>query len=273
MTVVNTHLHKIALIGWTSLFSLFFSVFPNLVKAQTPPSFRTKLTSQQHNLLKCGYRKKEITLKIPAGLIPSQTTELEGNRVESNVRCNEYQPPIGLTALIPSSNIGLTLAEYPTFFFYVPDVNLEGVEGEFILRNENDEQIYEKIVTLKASDSIISVELAASPSLPPLEVGKSYYWVFTLLLDKVDRSSNTNVAGWIKRVEPDSAIKNQLATTPNKAQPAIYANNGIWYEAVTTLAKLRCASPNDSTIASDWTSLLQQVELPEIAKKPLSQCN
>ncbi len=268
---------SLTLIYWTSFFSIILSAVPNFVKAEMPLSFTRKVISQQYYLVKCGYHRKEIILKLPTGLSSVKTTPIEANRVErdNNIRCNDYQPPIGLTALMPSSNIGITLAEYPTFFFYIPDVNLEGVEGEFVLRNENDEQIYKKIVMLKASDSIISVELTGSPSLPlqPLEVGKSYYWVFSLLLDKVDRSSNTDVAGWIKRIEPNSVIKNQLTTTPYKAQAAIYATNGIWYEAVTTLAKLRCASPDDLNISSDWTSLLRQVELPEIADKPLSQCN
>ncbi len=269
MAVVYKPFCKIALVGLVSFFSL---ILP-LIKAEALQPFPIKQTRQSH-FLKCGYRKKQISLKLPAKLVP-QSTQLETNRVErdNNSRCNDYQPPIGLTALIPSSNIGVTLSEYPTFFFYVPDVNLEGVEGEFILRNQDAQEIYKEIVTLHAADSIVAVKLSASPTLPPLEIGKSYYWIFSLLLDKVDRSSNTDVAGWIKRVEPDSVIKNQLVAATDKAQPAIYATNGIWYEALSTLAKLRCASPNDPTILSNWTSLLQQIELPEIAKKPLSQCN
>jgi hypothetical protein len=272
MAVVYKPFHKIVLVGLVSFFSL---VLPDFVQAEVLKSFPTKQANQQLNFLKCGYRKKQISLKLPTKLIPAQSTQLDTNRVErdNNSRCNDYQPPIGLTALMPSSNIGVTLAEYPTFFFYVPDVNLEGVEGEFILRNQDDQEIYKEIVTLHAGDSIVRVELAPSPALPPLEIGKSYYWIFSLLLDKIDRSSNTDVAGWIKRVESNSAIKNQLVAATDKAQPAIYASNGIWYEALTTLAKLRCASPHDATILSNWTSLLQQVELSAIAKKPLAQCN
>lgn len=271
MAVVFKPFYNIALVGLVSFFNL---VLPDLVLAEAFKPLPIKPVNRL-NFLKCGYRKKQITLKLPDKLIPAQTTQFETNRVErdNNSRCNDYQPPIGLTALIPSSNIGVTLAEYPTFFFYVPDVNLEGVEGEFILRNQDEQEIYKENVTLHAGDSIVRVELAPSPDLPPLEAGKSYYWVFSLLLDKVDRSNNTDVAGWIKRVEPDSTIKTQLFAAADKAQPAIYASNGIWYEALTSLAKLRCASPNDTTILSNWTSLLQQVELPEIAKKPLAQCN
>ena len=271
MAVVYKPGHTIALVVLISFFSLVLS---DLAKAETIKPFSIKPATRQLNLIKCGYRKKQISLKLPTKLIPAQSTQLGSNRVENNnSRCNDYEPPIGLTALMPSSNIGVTLAEYPTFFFYIPDVNLEGIEGEFILRNQDEQQIYKKIVALHNGDSIVKVELSASPTLPPLEIGKSYHWVFTLLLDKVDRSGNTDVAGWIKRVESNAIIKNQLVAATDKTKPAIYASNGIWYEALTTLAKLRCTAPNDTTTLSNWTSLLQQVELPEIAQKPLAQCN
>lgn len=271
MAVVFKPFYNIALVASVSFFNL---VLPSLVQAEALKPLLNKPINRSSNFLKCGYRKKQITLKLPEYLIPDDSTQVETNRVERhNIRCDSYEPPIGLTALMPSSNIGVTLADYPTFFFYIPDVNLEGVEGEFILKNQDHQTIYKEIVALTAGDSIVRVELTPTPALPPLEVGKSYYWIFTILLDKVDRSGNTDVAGWIKRVEPNSLIKNQLVAATDKAQPGIYASNGIWYEAVTSLANLRCASPNDQTILSNWKSLLQQVELPEIATKPLSQCN
>jgi Domain of Unknown Function (DUF928) len=274
MGLVYTPLKKIALISLLSFFSLFF-FGDNLGEAETLRPFQVKPSKRQVNLFKCGYRKKEINLKLPSQLSTSPPSQLETNRVEQEnlTRCGEYRPPIGLTALIPSSNIGTTLSEYPTFFFYIPDVDLAGVSGEFILKNENNEQIYQEIVPLKAGDSIVSIQLSASPNLPPLEVGKSYYWVFSLLLDKIDRSSNKDVAGWIRRVEPTSLIRSQLGRASSKAKPAIYASNGIWYEALTSLANLRCESPNDPTILANWTSLLQQVALPEIATKPLEKCH
>jgi hypothetical protein len=261
----------------TSLFSIFLYSVSTLAKDQTLKSPKTQLSHQQQILLKCGYKKKEITLKFPSLLFRSPKPELQGNRVEENLnlRCAGYIPPIPLTALIPNSNTGITLSGYPTFLFYIPDANLEGVEGEFVLYNEKDEKIYTKNIILKEqdSDNILSVELPGSKALPPLEIGKSYYWVFSILFDKVDRSANSDVVGWIKRIEPNSELKHKLETAVVQEKPAIYAANGIWYEALSSLAKLRCSAPNNVTLASDWQSLLQQVGLPEIATKPLTQCN
>lgn len=276
MATVSTALHKtLVTVGLASFFNLFLYGFFNLAKAQPLSLPKPKLPNQQIDFLKCGYTKKQIKLKFPEEKISAQVSEMPGNRVEMEMdsRCNDYQPPIGLTALIPNSNSGITLSEYPMFFFYIPDVNLEGVEGELTLRNEQNELVYKQIVPLKASDSIVRVEFSNSPSLPALAVGKSYYWMFSLLLDKLDRSGNTFVTGWIKRIEPNSEIKQKLGTALPQAYPTIYATNGIWYETLDSLAKLRCTSPNDAVLASNWQSLLQQVGLPEISQKPLAQCN
>jgi len=272
MKVLHTLFRQtLSIVGLTSLFGLFLSSYP-IFALQNFSSYKPKLLNQHESFIKCGYQKKEINLKLP--LLSVAKPDQQGNRVgdvDANIRCGEYQPPIPLTALIPSSNIGITLAEHPTFLFYVPNADLEGVEGELVIYKDKQTNLYNKTVALKASDSIISVDVSDSPS--PLEVGKSYFWEFSLILDRLDRSQDVVVSGWVKRIEPNSVLKHNLNNSLPQQQPTIYATNGIWYEALYSLAKLHCSSPNDSTIASNWKSLLQQVGLPEISSKPLAQCN
>lgn len=276
MVVTYTPLHKtLAMVGFTSVFSLFLYSSSSLADVQTIKAHKPKLSSQSEYRLKCGYMQKEITLNLPLWLSLSKKPTGEGYRVESDVanRCGQYRPAILLTALIPQSNIGMTVSKYPTFFFYIPDADLGGAEGELVLRNEKEQEVYRKTVRLKDIDSIISVELSDSTASSALEVGKSYYWSFSIMFDKVDHSSDSYVAGWIKRTELNSELKHKLDTALPQDKPAIYATNGVWYEALSSLAKLRCASPQNSTLASDWESLLKQVGLPEISRKPLAQCN
>jgi len=136
----------------TSFFSLFLYSVSSLAKDQTFKLHKPQSSYQQQILLKCGYKKKEITLKFSSLLFSSPKPELQGNRVEENLklRCAEYIPPIPLTALIPNSNTGITFSEYPTFLFYIPDADLEGIEGEFVIYNENDEKIYTKSITFRS---------------------------------------------------------------------------------------------------------------------------
>lgn len=234
----------------------------------------SSLVKPQSSLLKCGYTKKQISLKLPSDSPSPPQTQKPGSRIEDyqNLRCAGHRPLIPLIALIPESNIGITINESPTFLIYLPDANLEDTQGELIIYDQEHQPIYEKTFNLNYPDSIISIDLSSDPNLPKLEVGKSYFWTFGIIFDPIDQSDSTYVSGWIGRVEPSSEIKHKLANSSPQEQPNIYAAHGIWYEAVASLAKLRCSHPDDLTVTSNWESLLQQVGLSEIAKKTIAQC-
>lgn len=227
----------------------------------------------EENLLKCGWRK-EIEWKLPSGEVLFKDSKIRINRVEAATRCR-IPLPIYLTALVPQTNISITSFEYPTFFFYIPDVNLELVAtAKLILLNSDEEEVYEKTVKLNSPDKVVSIDFYNSPGLPPLKIGEPYYWEFVITFgEDTTRESVTSVSGWIKRVSLNSKLQHELNTALPQEKPAIYASNGFWHEALTSLAKLRCSYPNEATYRSDWESLLQQVELPRIATKPLAQCN
>jgi hypothetical protein len=271
MAVISPILYKsIATVCLTSLFSLGLYDLEGVAWAQMIKSSKSLFSSQQENFQKCGWKPK-INLKLPLWHLLAKRPGSGGNRVEPLYRCG-YSGPIRLTALIPQSNVGITVAQYPTLFFYIPNVNLEGVTAELSIVNNEGEEVY-KTVKLKSPDRIVSINFSDFPSLPPLEVGKSYPWSFQAIVDEENRGDGPRVTGWIKRVSLDSKLQHKLETALPQEKPAIYASNGLWYDALTSLAKLRCSYPNNPTFSSDWESLLQQVELPTISTKPFAQCN
>jgi hypothetical protein len=273
MALIYLNWHKTVMtVCFTSLFSLALYSFSSLAKGQTIKAHKPQFSNPEGNLLKCGW-EKEINLKLPLWHLLSRSPKEEGNRVESPPRCARSLP-IRLTALIPESNVAITVAKHPTFFFYIPDANLALVKHvELVISDQNRQVVYQKTVKLKSRDTIVSVALSDSPSLPPLDVGKSYNWSFSVAFDEIDRSDESYVTGWIKRISLDSKLQHKLNTALPQQKPAIYATNGLWYDALASLAKLRCSYPDHANFSSDWESLLQQVGLPEIAKKPLAQCN
>ena len=270
MALISLNWHKTVMTAClTSLFSLALYSFSSLAKGQTIKSPKPQFSNPEGNFLKCGW-EKEIKLKLPLWHLLSRSPKEEGNRVELLQRCGG-RVSIGLTALIPESNIGITVANYPTFFFYIPDANLTLIRrADLAIYDQNGQVVYQKIVKLKSRNRIVSVALSDSP---PLEVGKSYNWFFSVAFDGIDINDGIYVTGWIKRVSLDSKLQHKLNTALPQQKPAIYAANGLWYDALASLAKLRCSYPDNANFSSDWESLLQQVGLPEIAKKPLAQCN
>jgi hypothetical protein len=174
---------------------------------------------------------------------------------------------LSLTALVPKNNIGRTVSDYPTFFFYLPQTEAE--LAELILEDESGNQIYREDLTIKNLSGVIGVSIPANTTVPPLEVGQKYTWKFTVVCDPEDRSSDQLETGIVRRVELDADILRQLEAADPRQKTVIYAENGIWQDALSTLAAARRANPNDPLFQSDWETLLDSVTLPQIAKEPI----
>jgi len=204
----------------------------------------------------------------PPTLLPSgdeKPTVSGGPRV---VRCKcQNFPQISVTALVPENKIGRTVSDYPTFFFYLPQPNAE--LAEFILEDENGNLIYQQDLTIKNLSGVIGVSIPANTNLPPLEVGKKYTWVFSLVCDPDDRSADKVERGVVQRVELSADILRKLDQADPRQKTVIYAENGIWQDALSTLAAARRANLNDTDLAADWESLLDSVTLGEIAQEPI----
>ena len=174
-----------------------------------------------------------------------------------------------LTPLIPANSLPLTVAEYPTFFWSVPQSNADS--AVFMLLDEKDEVIYQTTIPLSGTPGIVSFKLPAK-ELPPLKIGKMYHWFLALNCNSED--ANPFVDGWVERTELSSTLKARLEKATPRDRPSVYADAGIWHEALTSLAELRRSSPNDTRLAANWKQLLQSVELDSIAEQPLVEsCN
>lgn len=176
-----------------------------------------------------------------------------------------------LTALVPETTMGLTVEAYPTFFWYLPPTSATGVE--FVLMDEKGEKvIYETTFRTKGEAGIVSLNLPENASLPPLEINNSYRWYFSIICNPEDRAADVYVQGWIRRVEPNPGLAEQLATTTSDLERVqVYARNGIWHEAIAMLAQLRRSNPNDADIRREWEELITSVQLENLAQVPLVQ--
>jgi hypothetical protein len=174
----------------------------------------------------------------------------------------------GLVALLPETNLGLTTQAYPTFFAYLPPST--ATTAEFVLYHEGtDELVYSTSFEITGDAGIASIQLPQQAGQMPLEVGESYYWYFTVVCDAADRSADMTVQGGVQRVAPDSSLLNQVQTAQPQEIPIIYAEAGIWHEALSTLVELSRANPNDPTVNANLDELLGSVGLGAIADEPL----
>lgn len=198
-----------------------------------------------------------------------------GRRIGGGSRgCSVRGDGIGnreLTALVPETTMGLTVASFPSFFWYLPPTS--STEVEFVLMDENGEKvIYETRFRTKGEAGIVSLNLPENASLPPLEMDKNYRWYFSMICNPDDRAADLYVQGWIRRVEPNAALTEELATAASDLDRVrIYARNGIWHESVTLLASLRRTNPTDREVENEWKELIESVSLDSVADASLVQ--
>ncbi len=174
---------------------------------------------------------------------------------------------LNLTALVPQNKIGRTVSDYPTFFFYLPKT--EAQLAEFTLLDPRGKEIYKQTLTISNLSGVIGVSIPANKNVSPLEVGKNYRWNFTVICDSQDRSADLLEIGTVRRVELSADIRSQLEKADPRQKTFIYAENGIWQDALSNLAAARRANPNDPVFTTDWESLLDSVTLGKIAKEPI----
>lgn len=172
-----------------------------------------------------------------------------------------------VTPLKPANQQGLTVAERPTFFVYVPETSAK--KAFFTLKDQTEDYYYQTTFPLPKSPGIFSFQLPSEA--PPLAVGKSYQWTFVTICGEKLAVDDPSVQGQIQRIEPNPHLTNQLKNVSPLERAALYGAKGIWYDTVATLAELRRSQPHNSTLAATWENFLKSVGFGAIATQPLLQ--
>jgi hypothetical protein len=187
--------------------------------------------------------------------------------------CPDVNPK--LTALVPITkeadsvtNVwGLTSAEHPTFWFYLPYTKNSKYPTEFVLQDSEGETIHQAEISLPEKPGIISVTIPNNAT--PLAIGKQYRWFLKVYCSGQKNSFPIYVDGVINRVNLNAIATQQLRMATPQQQTNIYAKNGIWFQTLTSLGELRRKNPQDATLQAAWNSLLAEIGLIEIVDQPL----
>lgn len=191
--------------------------------------------------------------------------------------CKNYE---GLTALVPVTKTqtkeyiwGQTTSQHPTFWFYLPQELSAGMPVEFVLQDEADNYIYKtNFKAPKTASGVISISVP--PTATPMKVGKSYRSVLAIYCDPQRPSANVSVRSSVQRVTVPTSVQRQLAAAKTPLErAALYAGNGYWYDALTTLGEQRQRDRvKDTAIVAAWTELLAQANLQEAANADIVPC-
>jgi hypothetical protein len=218
-----------------------------------------------------------IKLRLP----PPPQRGIAGHRMGAAARtlCPLVSQP--LTAIVPeyrsaSENQvwGLTRMEHPTFWFYVPYAKPALVDLSFKIQDDSnpaEPKIIYQDATIAPAPTSGMMRITLPKSSPALVANKPYHWFLELNMGCTNGQRPIYAEGWIQRTELDRNLSKQIDRATSIKRVSLYAENGLWHDALSTLANLRATRPQDPALTQDWQNLLEAIGLKDLANQPLSK--
>lgn len=180
-----------------------------------------------------------------------------------------------MRAIAPDNGLGFTFDDYPYFFWYFPGVEAESVPMVFTLIGQEKREINGKTKTRSVSIHETALNLDKSGiiafSLPrrstPLKEEQEYQWRIqinctpqtTMFLKYSIKRQSTNNPELIR----------QLETAPIDRHPVIFAESGIWFDALKMVALQLEQAPGDPILEQNWNNLLKFIGFDDLIGEPI----
>ncbi len=190
--------------------------------------------------------------------------------------CKDYE---ALTALVPVVKTktkaqvwGLTTRDRPTFWFAMPVALTPQHPIRFTLQDQAENPIYQTTLTPEATPAGI-MQMSLPATATPLQINHTYRWGFSVQCDASDSTARVFVQGSIRRVALPTRVEAQLAGQLPLDRAIVYAQQGIWFDALTTLGQaISQTEKPDPTMTAAWRTLLQQGNLADVAQAAIAPC-
>ena len=173
--------------------------------------------------------------------------------------------PVAVTSQQRTSVWGLTTVAQPTLWAYMPYTQGQSVSGDFVLQDSSGVSLARVPIILPDQPGAIGIKVSSVS----LKVGQPYRWFINVFCDPQKQLPPVSINGSIQRVALTSTLAHHLTIRDKAGQAVLYAQQGIWYDLLTTLAQLRRSSPQMSVYSQSWKSLIQSIGQAEVADAPI----
>ncbi len=209
-------------------------------------------------------------LFVPKSSQPIPLSSGSGASREGEHHLNFYETsieqPAAILAVLPQTYFGTTVSLRPEILVYLPQS--EAKEAVFSLKDAKGNTINEMNVPVSGKAGIISIKIPTD-----LKLEKNYQWFLALKFDGQLSPRTPYVNGWIKRILPNRKLAISMQKKDLLDVATALGKQGIWYDCVATLAKLRATQPNNTNLNKHWSQLLESVGLKQIDKAPVVAVN
>ncbi len=166
-----------------------------------------------------------------------------------------------LSVLAPD-HTGYTVQDKPTIYWYVSKAITSPVELT-VTAPEAIEPLLELTLTPPIKEGIHALRLTDHGIALKPEV--EYQWFVAVVTNPDERSKDILAGGSIQRVAASESVRTKLNEVGEIMWPAVYAESGLWYDAVDEISRLIQANPADGGLRAQRASLLAQVGLAQAA--------
>lgn len=157
------------------------------------------------------------------------------------------------------NHVGQTTSGQPSLFWYIDRVPDAGWRLEFTLLDEGGvAPRVERALPTPERAGLHRIRLADFDAT--LDPGREYQWSVALIRNPDDRSKDVAATAWIDRVE-SAQISPRLDGQDGSRAAAIYAEAGIFYDALAALCDAIDLDPANAELREQRSALLRQVGL------------
>lgn len=243
--------------------SVILQVLVGLLILQIPSSgFASDLQKGKpaHQDVQSESEKKEALIRTPIYKPPLRGAPV--GRLGGGTRGVGSEIPV-IVALVPD-HVGLTVQEQASLHWYLSKPTDHLVEFTLI-DDQSIQPILEKRFGPPVRSGVHQVRLADyGVSLSP---DKQYKWFVALVIDPEHRSKDIIAGGAIELVAFPETLRSKLSHADKAEAPGVYAEAGIWYDALSAISGLIEAAPGDSALRKKRAFLLEQVGLTNVVKE------
>ena len=247
-------------------FLLLFGAAPGAATAddvQRAPDAEVGTTEPETRYTPPAAQPSQTKASVPVLYVPPEIG-VPSRRIGAGTRGMGRQASLQILA---PDHLGYTTEEQPTLYWYLAERTTTPIV--FTIREEG------------AVEPLVDVELPSpdQAGVQPVRLaqhgvklrpGASYQWFISLVPDPARRSKDFTVGAWISRREPDAALRARLAEAKDGRKEAIYAQSGIWYDAIDALSARIASAPSDRGLREQRAALLEQAGLSEVAAYDLA---
>lgn len=163
--------------------------------------------------------------------------------------------------VLTPDHTGLTTQAQPALYWFVSKPAAARFEFALI-RDDILETVVETILN-EVSEAGVQ-KIALKDHAVTLQPDIEYQWFVALIGSEEQRSRDIVASGLVQRVASAPGSASDVAMSEQQA--IVYAEQGIWYDALATLSELIESRPADSRLRGMRAALLDQVGLQEVAR-------